>query len=70
MSTTTRFLNTPRDPTLEALLAEHTNLEQAVRSWLTRSAPIDITDVVTQDEFTHDVIVTLPDRRAVVYDAT
>jgi hypothetical protein len=29
-----------------------------------------IADVVVQDEFSHDVIALLPDRRALVFDAT
>ena len=29
-----------------------------------------IADVIVQDEFTHDVVVALPDRRALSFDAT
>jgi hypothetical protein len=29
-----------------------------------------IADVIVQDEFTHDVVVMLPDRRALSFDAT
>lgn len=55
---------------LEAVIHRHRTLEQAVRHWLTQDPPVDVADVVTQDEFTHDVIFVLPDRRVVVYDAT
>lgn len=65
-----RFLHMPTDDALAAILSGHVTLERAVRHWLSRTPPVDVTDVVTQDEFTHDVIVVLPDRRAVVYDAT
>lgn len=65
-----RFLDTPHDDVLADLLAGHTTLERAVRHWLSRTPPIDVSDVIAQDEFTHDVLVALPDRRVVVYDAT
>jgi len=70
MSRPVRFLDTPHDAPLAALLSSHRTLEHAVRHWLSQAPPVDVTDVVTQDEFTHDVLVRLPDRRVVVYDAT
>ena len=35
-----------------------------------RQPPVAILNVVVQDEFTHDVVVALPDRRALVFDTT
>lgn len=55
---------------LRGAVLTHTTLERAVHYWLSRQPPVDVADVVTQDEYTHDVIVQLPDGRVVVYDAT
>ena len=56
---------------LLALLASHRTLEQAVRHWLSQAPPVDVTDVIAQDEFTLDVLVQLPDLPVVVvYDTT
>ena len=48
----------------------HRTLERALRHWLGQSPPVDVADVVTQDEYTHDVIVPTPDGLTLVYEAT
>ena len=70
MTTAVRFLDTPDDARLKNALQNHTTLERAVRHWLGQTPPVNVHDVIAQDEFTHDVVVLLPDQRAVVYDAT
>ena len=55
---------------LAALAAEHLTLERALRHWLGQSPPVDVADVVIQDEYTHDVVIALPDGLALVYEAT
>ena len=55
---------------IAALVADHRTLERALRHWLSQSPPVDVADVVIQDEFTHDVIVPTPDGLTLVYEAT
>ena len=55
---------------LTALVAHHRTLEAALRHWLGQSPPVDVADVVIQDEYTHDVIVPTPDGLTLVYEAT
>lgn len=63
-------LDPARRDTLQARLASHRTLERALRHWLGQSPPVDVADVVTQDEYTHDVIVPTPDGLTLVYEAT
>jgi len=51
------------EPPLAAQLAQVQTLAEVAARWR-------IAEVVVQDEFTHDVIAPLPDRRALVFDAT
>lgn len=42
-----------------------------VLSWaFAQSPPLELAEVVVQDEFTHAVVLTSPDRRALVFDCT
>jgi hypothetical protein len=42
-----------------------------VFAWMrTRQPPYTVTQIVTQDEYTHDVVVALEPRLCVVFDAT
>ena len=42
-----------------------------VLAWLrARDPPRSVTDILTQDEYTHDVVVEWSDRRYLVFDAT
>jgi len=50
-------------PPLAAQLAQ-------VKTLADVAARFRIARVIVQDEFSHDVIVALPDRRALVFDAT
>lgn len=51
-------------------VARHHTMER-VAQWVFRHEPtLDIADVLRQDEFTHDVIVPLPDGLTLVYDST
>jgi hypothetical protein len=49
-------------PELAARLAKVSTLADVAAAW-------KIADVVVQDEFTQDVLVTLPDGRALAFDA-
>jgi hypothetical protein len=51
------------EPELAALLARVGTVADVAARW-----PIE--GVVVQDEFTHDVLVALPDGRALAFDAT
>ncbi|MCB9793590.1 MAG: hypothetical protein H6741_12780 [Alphaproteobacteria bacterium] len=55
---------------LEAATASHHILERVVRWGYAQQPMIEISDVIVQDEFTHDVIVPLPDGLFLVYDST
>jgi len=42
-----------------------------VLAWLrAQNPPRSVTDILTQDEYTHDVVVQWSDRRYLVFDAT
>ena len=55
---------------LVALVSNHRTLEQALHHWLGQSPPVDVANVIAQDEYTHDVIMSLPDGLALVYEST
>jgi hypothetical protein len=58
-------------PALAAEVAGIRTLEHVVRWMRDRGLSLTALDVVTQDEFTHDVLVPLgPDGRHVVFGAT
>lgn len=54
---------------IEALVNEHHTLAD-VAKWLVTRKNKAIPDVVTQDEYTHDVIVMLESGRYLTYDVT
>jgi hypothetical protein len=55
---------------LEAIVAAQRTLEDVVRWGLAMQPPVLVTDVVVQDEYTHDVVLTLRADRHLVYDST
>lgn len=54
---------------LRRVVGEHRTLSEAVAWGLARSPPSIVADVVTQDEYTHDVLVPVGPHW-VVYDTT
>jgi hypothetical protein len=56
--------------TLEEAVARHRTLADAVAWGLMHTPPLVVADVVTQDEYTHDVVLPYRDGRFVVYDTT
>ncbi len=55
---------------IEAVVGGHATLQQVARWAFTSDPPREIVDVVTQDEFTNDVIVRWDDTLVLVYDCT
>ena len=55
---------------IDSLAAGQKTLEDVVRWGLSQSPPIVVDDVVVQDEYTHDVVVTHPSGFVLVYDTT
>jgi hypothetical protein len=55
---------------LEAAVAGHETLEDLLRWGRAQVPPVLIEQLVTQDEFTHDVLVPWPDGLTLVYDTT
>ena len=53
----------------DALAAHHT-LEDALRWARAQNPALEVVAVVTQDEFTHDVVLADPKGRFLVYDTT
>ena len=53
-----------------ATLERHATLQDAWDWMRAQHPPLDVTDVVVQDEFTHDVVVRLTDDLFAVYDTT
>jgi hypothetical protein len=54
---------------LTAVAATHRTLEEATRWAFSQKPPLQLVDVVTQDEFTHDVILAAQSVY-LVYDTT
>ena len=52
------------------IVRSHHGLKTALDWCLAQRPPIQGTNVVTQDEFTHDLIVPLPSGLYLVYDST
>ncbi|MFT5681954.1 MAG: hypothetical protein ACI8RZ_002872 [Myxococcota bacterium] len=63
-------LDPSRLQALQTRLRDHHTLERALRHWLGQSPPVDVADVIAQDEYTHDVIMPTPDGLTLVYEAT
>jgi hypothetical protein len=55
---------------LTARVAAHTTLGHVVRGWATERPPRLIVEIITQDEYTHDVILPYRDELHLVYDTT
>jgi len=55
---------------LTALVADHGTLGHVVRGWAAERPPRLIVEIVTQDEYTHDVIICYRDEIHLVYDTT
>lgn len=55
---------------LERELAPLTLLQDVVRWGFADTPPRDVTEVVVQDEFTHDVVVPWKNGRYLVFDTT
>ena len=56
--------------TVRQIVGAHHGLKTVLDWCLSQEPPITETDVVTQDEFTHDLIVPLPSGLYLVYDST
>ena len=55
---------------LTARIADHTTLGHVIRGWAAERPPRLVVDVITQDEYTHDVIFPYRDELHLVYDTT
>lgn len=55
---------------LEAVVAGHRILEHVVRWCAAQRPPRPIADIITQDEYTHDVIIPWEGALHLVYDTT
>jgi hypothetical protein len=62
--------DTPAIRKLDAIVSRQRSLEEVVRWGLSQSPPRVVADVITQDEFTHDVILPTGDGLYLVYDTT
>jgi hypothetical protein len=51
-------------------VAGHRSMKHALDWLLTQTPPLDLTDMVTQDEFSHDFLVAHPGGLWLVYDST
>ena len=55
---------------LASVVTRQTTLEHVVRWGYAQDPLVEITDVVRQDEYTHDVLVPLTEDLVLVYDCT
>ena len=54
---------------LAAVIATHTSLERALNWGRTQRPPLAVEAILTQDEYTHDVLIPF-ENRYLVYDTT
>lgn len=59
-----------RADALAAVVSAQDTLERVLRWAWSQDPPTDIAEIVTQDEFTHDVLVPLAPGLVLVYDTT
>jgi len=55
---------------ISARVADQDTLGAVVRGCAAQQPPQLIVEVVTQDEYTHDIVIRCPDERYLVYDTT
>jgi hypothetical protein len=55
---------------IEAITAKHRILADVLQWGLVHRPPLVVADVITQDEYTHDVVVPYVDGLFLVYDTT
>jgi hypothetical protein len=55
---------------LHQAVARHRSLTDAVAWGLAHRPPLIVAEVITQDEYTHDVLLPYRDARWIVYDTT
>ena len=55
---------------LQLAVADHTTLERVLEWGRTQVPPRRVEEIITQDEFTHDVLVPLDESQYLVYDVT
>jgi hypothetical protein len=55
---------------LEAAVARHTTLERVLDALAATRPPVRVTEIITQDEYTHDVVVPYARPYYLVYDVT
>ena len=55
---------------IEAAIAEQGTLQDVLRWGFAQTPPCMVSEVVVQDEFTHDVILSFRDGLYLVYDTT
>lgn len=56
--------------TIEVLISSQRTMEDVVRWGLAMKPPKLVTQVVVQDEYTHDVVIPFSDEVYLVYDTT
>ena len=55
---------------LQAAVAGHATLERVLEWGRTHTPPRRVEEIITQDEFTHDVLVPLDNSQYLAYDVT
>jgi hypothetical protein len=63
-------LGPERRAEIERFVEEQRTLEDVLRAAHARLPPARVVDVVTQDEYTHDVVVAFGEAEYLVYDTT
>ena len=63
-------LEAPERQRLERLCWRMRTLEEAMRLLVGMKPPAAIVEVITQDEFTHDVVFAMPEGHYLVFDTT
>ena len=65
-------LSAPEQASLHAQVASQRTLAEVLRWAAAQAPPVALTEIITQDEYTHDVVLPLDPARALylVYDTT
>jgi hypothetical protein len=60
----------PMKAALERTFGSFSMLHQVLDWGRTSEPPIQVDEIITMDEYTHDVLVALPDNRYLAFDTT
>ena len=63
-------LDSPGFAAIVEIVSQHRSIKHALDWMLEQTPPLELADMVTQDEYSHDFLIAYPGGRWLVYDST